>query len=245
MSNPFETPMAETAAVGGGGDFDLSLAFRQGWDAMSRNLGVWIVMMVVAGFCGLLSVVACLLPALLVIPVISWGTTRFTLDALDGQAELGTVFSGFNRVSEVWAPMFTAALLFLLAMLPGIGVSMLFQFAPLLLPDQEDLGVQMIVLGSTVIGSLFNRVWDVVVLSRLAPAMYLVVDKQLPALDAFNESWRLTSTCWGKSMVFTLAAMFVPFIGLLACCVGIIPASVLVAAAQASMYRQLVGPKAA
>lgn len=241
MSNPFETPTAAPGAITGGGDFDLSQTFREGWDAMSRNLGVWIVMFLVAGLVSVGSLLACLIPALLVWPVLSWGTTRFTLDALDGQAEVGTVFSGFNRVSDVWAPMFTAGLLVGLAMLPGIVVSMVFQFAPLLLPDQEELGVQMITIGSTLVGSLINRVWDVVILSRLSLAMFLVVDKQLPALDAFNESWRLTSTCWGKSIVFTLAVMFVPFVGLLACCVGIIPAAVLVSASQASMYRQVAG----
>lgn len=245
MSNPFETPTAAPAAILGGGDFDLSQSFREGWDAMSRNLGIWLVMLLVAGLASFLSVIACLLPALLVIPVVTWGTTRFTLDALDGQAELGTVFSGFNRVGEVWAPVFTAGLLFLLAMLPGFAVAFAFQFGPLMLPNQDEPGVQMLVFGSTLAGSLFNRVWDVLLLSRLSPAMYLVIDKQMPALDAFNESWRLTSTCWGKSIVFTLAVMFVPFVGLLACCVGIIPAAVLVSAAQASMYRQLVGHKAA
>lgn len=245
MSNPFETPTALTTATIEGGDFDLSQTFRDGWDAMSRNLGVWLVMLLVGGLCTVLSFVACVVPAFVVLPVLSWGSTRFTLDALDGQAELGTLFAGFERIGEVWGPMMVSALLLLAVALPGFAVSMVGQIGTFFLDGQDDLGLQMVMLGVTVLGSFLNRAWDVVVLSRFLPAMFLVVDKGMAPLDAFTESWRLTSTCWGKSMVFYLAAIFLPVVGMLACCVGIIPATLLAIAAQGAMYRQLVGRAAA
>lgn len=239
MSNPFEAPLAPAGGPPAGipGDFDLGRAFSDGWEAMKRNWLVWLGAMIVAGFTGMLSIAACLLPALAVIPVLSWGTTRFNLDMLDGEAEVGTVFAGFSKFADTWGPMFVYGIAALLLASPGIVVSLVFQFGGEAVAEGNDLVIALFNL----LGQFISTAWSVVVMSRFLPGMYLVVEQGRSATDAIGEAWQLTAGCWGKLILFQVLTILATIAGFLACCVGVFPAMIVITVAQASVYRQLLG----
>ncbi len=241
MSNPFETPMTFGSAPTGGrrGDFDIGVAFADGWAATQRNWLSFIGMWLVVGFAAMLAVIACVLPVFVVIPALVWGVAQFTLHALDGEARVGTVTEPFGRLGEVVLPMIVVLLLSLAVSLPGMLASWALQFGALAAADWDSTSLTAI--AGQAFGSVVSMVWSLVVTVRFSPMTYLVVEGGLKPLDAFSESWTLTSTCWLKLIGANILFIITVVVGMLACCVGIIPASMTATAAQASIYRQLIG----
>ena len=70
-------------------------------------------------------------------------------------------------------------------------------------------------------------------------ATLLVVDKNLSSVEALKESWRLTTGHKGNIFLYGLLSFFVALLGLLVCCVGVIPASVVIALGQVFIYERL------
>ncbi len=241
MSNPFETPMTSGGAPIGGrrGDFDIGIAFADGWAATQRNWLSFIGMWLVVGFAAMLAVIACVLPAFVVIPALMWGMAQFTLNALDGEARVGTVTDPFGRLGEVVLPMIVVLLLATAVSLPGMVAAWTLQFGTLAAADWDSSSG--LALAGNLGGQLVSLVWTLLVTIRFSPMTYLVVESGLKPLDAFSESWTLTSTCWLKLIGVNVLFMVAVFGGLIACCVGSIPAAMTVTAAQASVYRQLIG----
>jgi hypothetical protein len=64
----------------------------------------------------------------------------------------------------------------------------------------------------------------------------LIVDRNLGAVDAISESWRMLASQWLKAALFILVAGLVAFLGLLACGVGILVTMPLMYASMAVMY---------
>lgn len=240
MSNPFEAPLTPSGAPPSGtvGDFDVARALSVGWQAAMRNGLPWFGVMVLSIMSIVLAVLFCVLPVFVVAPLIAWGSTRFTLDAIDGDADLGTLFAGFSRTGELLFPMLGFGLAYLVLSLPGTLAGAVFQYGPMLLGSDVD---PMVSLLGNLAGNLLSVGWSVVVMSRFVPALYLVVDQNRGVLEALSESWSLTERCWGRAMLLQVAGVVVMILGFLACCVGIIPAAMVVAGAQASMYRQVTG----
>lgn len=242
MSNPFEAPMTPGRYLppgGSTGDFDIGVAFQDGMAAMQRNWLGYIGAFLAVGFVVILSILMCFLPALAVIPVVTWGFVRFELDTLDGQAEVGTIFEPFNRMGQVLVPMLITIVLMLLVSAPGLIASFVLQFGSQAAANNDPMAFEAVV--GQLLGTFVSTAWSMLVVVRFLPMSFLVVDQGMAPLDAFAEAWRLTSTCWGKLVLFSLATIVANVVGLLLCCVGMIPASMVVASAQASVYRQIAG----
>src|SRR5882672_3480827 len=99
-----------TAALGdptrarGTGRIDLGEAFREAWAATWANfpllLAVWLLFFILAALSALT-----LVGLFLVLPVLAWGGTRFTLNVIDGGGEVGDLFSGFSDYGRVLGTM--------------------------------------------------------------------------------------------------------------------------------------------
>jgi uncharacterized membrane protein len=236
MSNPFDVPQ-----TGGGGHrsggapatFDLMQAFRDGADATARNGISWFGVLIVAGLLTALSILFCIVPVLVIGPVMSWGSYKFALQAVDGDAEFGVLFEGFERLGEIVLPMLGLGLLLALVSAPGVIAGQVLSSVSFFTDDQT------IVLLASLIGFVVQVVWGVVVGSRFTIAYFLLIDGAAGPLDALTQSWNLTASCWPQAMGLQLLAFPLMMAGALCCFIGMIPAAMVILGAQASMYRQL------
>ncbi|MBC8314200.1 MAG: hypothetical protein ISR57_03540 [Bacteroidales bacterium] len=83
----------------------------------------------------------------------------------------------------------------------------------------------------------------IIVACRLAFVQYLVIDKQLGAIEAIEESWRMTRgygwTIFGMGVV----SFFIVIAGLLLLIIGIIPAIIWINASFAALYQNVLAEK--
>lgn len=92
---------------------------------------------------------------------------------------------------------------------------------------------------ATMIGFLLLIIPGIIISLGLQMAIPLVVDRNMDAVSALKESWRITNGHKMSLFIFGLLGMVVAFAGMLVCCVGIIPASAVLALAQAYIYVRL------
>jgi membrane-anchored glycerophosphoryl diester phosphodiesterase (GDPDase) len=267
MSNPYDAPQGVPAPAALG-SIDVMAAFSTGTAAVMRNALPWAGALIASMLAIGISLLMCLLPAFVVVPLMSWGLARFYLDAIDGDASLDTAFSGFSRAGDVFVPTFLAQLLLLVIV---ILATLPLSIAQWVVDQTADPMVQVVV--DTVI-SLFNGLIQTFISLRLGFALYLIVERKLSALDAMSASWELTSgvrmvQLFGLLMVGSIATLFcmLPGIGValvslwpalsalrmpgltealiagagfLITLLGAIPPAILINAATVAAYRQLV-----
>ena len=83
MSNPYDapnTPITHNAAALG--NVDVTEAYRTALSAIGRNALPWAGALLASVLAISISLLLCILPAFVVIPLMSWGLARFYLDAL-------------------------------------------------------------------------------------------------------------------------------------------------------------------
>ncbi|MCB9663283.1 MAG: hypothetical protein H6732_04160 [Alphaproteobacteria bacterium] len=218
------------------GDFDFMQAIQDGVDAVSRNWLTWILGGALAGMAVGASIVACIVPVLVVGPAIAWGFTRYVLDTLDGEADWTVMFTPLQRLGDVWAPMAGYFVLMALIGLPPTIANQVLGFA---MDAPADPMMAAAVTG--VMSMIFSLLWGFVTV-RFLPSVYLIVERNRGPVDALAEAWELTATCWIKLYVFQVVMYFAIFAAVLMCILPAIPVGMVFTAALASIYRQLTGP---
>lgn len=221
-----------TAALGdptrerGTGRIDLGEAFREAWAATWANfpllLGAWLLLVVLAALSTLTFV-----GIFLVLPALVWGMTRFVLNVIDGNAEIGDLFSGFSDYARVLGAMLVLGILILVLYLAGQALAVVGQ-----LSSSAFL---------TFVGAIVNLGWSLGVMPRLAFVWYYVVDQGLAPVEALQTSWDATSDQKLTCLLIGVLSGVIPVIGVLCLVVGVIPAVMLVYLLQAAAYRQLAG----
>jgi len=237
VSNPFDAPQAPPPASTPAGTFDVAQALRDGWQGLMDHGLLLIAVTIVAAIAYGFLTILCFVPVIIAGPILYWGQTRVTLDALDGRPEFETLFAGFSRFGDLWVPMFgVIAILFLIGLPPAI-VGSIIQVT-LELASDGDPSVSL--LGSTITQGI-SLLWQFGLMCRFFPAPFLIVDQGMGATDAITEAWNLTATAWGQSAVLYIAVTVISIIGFFLCCVGVLPAGVIALVATASAYRQITG----
>jgi hypothetical protein len=274
VTNPFDAGSADGGAPQPPGTLDLGLALRDGVDAMVRNFLPWLgvlglTVLLFLGTVGacvapgalllardgvellpvavlLVGIVVGLLIALFLAPPLTWGTTRFALDSLDGRAEVATVYRPFSHLGATLLPMLGVLVLLMLVNVVGSVVSTIVQSIVLLpgLVGDED-AMLAFTIASNVVGGLLSVAWACVIGARVGFAPQYLVDQGLSPADAVTASWRASGDAKIAVAVFQIVVLGLMLIGVLACVVGTIPAMMVVSGAHASAYRQLAGRHAA
>lgn len=230
--NLYAPPQAELGSgaerATGTGDFDLGRCLSDAWTHTWRNFPLWLG-------AGIVFLLACLVsalfivPILLVIPVLYWGSYAFTLKMHDGGAAVGDLFSGFSRYGAALAGMWAYFILSILLSVPGGVISQIGQTSS---PPQ---------LGWVGLGNAVAIGIVLFVTSRLNFVPFLMVDRGLSFGEAISLAWARTSQLKGKLALLTIAMMAVAFAGVIALLVGVIPAMVVGFLMWASAYRQIFG----
>lgn len=86
------------------------------------------------------------------------------------------------------------------------------------------------------IGIVFLIVPGIIFACKLAFTPYLVVDREMPVIDAIQESWRMTTGHAWKVFLIGLLGIPLCIAGLMCCGVGVIPAVMWCKLASASLY---------
>lgn len=184
MSNPYDAPVAQAPI--GLGSIQIIPAYTTAISAIGRNALPWAGALLASMLAIGLSLLMCIVPAFVVVPLMSWGLARFYLDAIDGQASLDTAFSGFSRAGDVFVPtLLVEVLAFVIIILATLPLSV----AQLVVDRFADPMVQLVI---DTLFSLVNGVIQTWLSLRLGFALYVVVERKLSALDALSASWELT-----------------------------------------------------
>ena len=95
------------------------------------------------------------------------------------------------------------------------------------------------------IGFLALIVPGIIVACRLAFVSYLVMDKKLDAIEAVEESWRMTKGFGWTIFGMGIVSFFIAIAGILCLIVGIIPAVIWISVAFATLYQTVLNQKEA
>lgn len=226
IDNPYRAPTTSEAPIGEEGDFTIQQALSDGWAATVNNFPLWLGVGIVAVLIGGASAIT-VIGYFLVLPVISYGSIKFLLNMLDDKAEFNDLFAGFSNYGATLGRMLLLTLILILLAL--VSESLMF-------------------IGSWLHSSVLSLIGTVVYLASVVFVMlptsfafFFAVDRDLPAMDALNASWRITRGKLLKLVGLALVAGLIAVSGILALGVGVIFTGTVSYAMFASAYRQMAG----
>ncbi len=103
----------------------------------------------------------------------------------------------------------------------------------------------LLVFGLVMMGLIVLIIPGIIIGCRLVFVSYLVMDKDLPPIEAVEESWRMTRGDIGfKVFIMGVLSIFICIAGLILMIVGIFPAVMWVKASFASLYQYVLNENA-
>ncbi len=193
MSDPFHPP--EDASASDTGDIDVGEALLTAVYGLGRNALVWIVGLFAFFMAYMISICTCIGP-IFIIPPLMWAFYQMTLETVRGMTSFTTMTFGFENylvaLRRVWGWMAINMLLVSPFMiLFGGGMFAYLGLEGVLEATQDpkfNLVVTPISTGMTLImAALFARL-------QLVP--FLLVDRDMPVIEAYAESWRMSEGNW-------------------------------------------------
>jgi hypothetical protein len=234
--NPFSPPTTQARSGAAAGQIVIGEIFTAGIEAFTRNPGSWIGALLIYAVATALSLLFCFVPVLIVGPVMYAGYCRMMVEGLHKDPSFDTLTEGFNDIGGVLFPMFGVMFLIGVVMIPGIFANILGSVAQIALADEPALGL-LAYLGGVITGTLYN----VVVMARLQPAIFLVAVDKVSPVDAISEAWSLTEGQWLTLCGLTFLMNIFAQLGILLCFVGVFITAAMVALMQAAVFAKLTG----
>ncbi|MCP4006483.1 MAG: hypothetical protein GY725_20080 [bacterium] len=227
---PPDAPLVDESALFGEGDgeFDISQALSDAWNATWANFPLWLGVGLVGGV--LIALSAFIPPVLglfLIAPVIVWGMVRFTLNMMDRKAQFGDLFAGFSN----YGSSLLSTLVLFISIFFASWIGQIVQTAGII--------IQNSVLEA--IGTLFSFVWALFVISRLNFGVFFIVDRGLGPIEALQASWNITRGRSVRVAGLLVIQWILLIAGFFALVIGVIPAATIGYLMWASAYRQMVG----
>jgi uncharacterized membrane protein len=162
------------------------------------------------------------------VPVFVWGTLKFLLNMLDGGPSFDDLFAGFKNYLTVLGR--TLLLTVISLVLAILSESLMF------------VGQYMESLPITIVGWFVYLAFAIGVLPRLFFGFFLVVDRDMGALDALAGSWNMTRGKVLKLVGLAVLSSLVGMAGAFACGIGMVWTMTMSWVMYASAYRQMIGP---
>jgi hypothetical protein len=229
--NPYAPPKFADAPVGelAFADFDIGRAVTDSWEACKRHFPLWFGVLFVAMFLTMLSVLT-IVGAFVLVPVFVWGASKFLLNMLDGGPSFDDIFAGFKNYLSVLGRM-------LLLYVISFGLAIVSD-------GTLWVGQYMKSLPVIVVGWLVYLAFAIGLLPRFTFGLFLIVDREMGALDALGMSWNMTRGRVLKLVGLAILASLIGVAGLFACGIGMIWTMTMSWVMYASAYRQIIGPPA-
>jgi len=238
------------------GDFNLGLALGEGWQAVTRHLGVaigavliYLVLDLIGSFIPFVNI----LYMLLIMGPFTAGLAILGLKLVDGkQVSVGDVFGGFSQfgryLGAFWLIFLICIAVELVAVIP-VGATLAVAAG---LEDSGSLEagdptfVLLVALGALVTLALLVIGLALFVVPYTF-TMFVIADQRDKgsAVEAFRESARLAKGKRWRIAGSVLLLSLIATAGMIALCVGYLITAPWMMCAMASIYRQLAGPKTA
>jgi len=178
---------------------------------------------------------------LLVSPALAAGGARFLLRTARRESPgIDTIFDGFKRWPSATGAMLLQSLVALLLVSPVIGVAIATIGVAALMhldrPGAMTFAMFLPTIGVAVLFYPLVLAWT----CRTWPVFFVVLEPECTgAVDALQRSWALTRGSIWRSIGLFLLALPVEILGLIALCVGVFPAIIVLYYAFAHGYEQL------
>ena len=228
MANPYSAPTSDVGQRGAYQPFDFETTFAQAWTALKASLWTLVAATLILGIAMTGSLVLIVVGWVCLLPAIMWGGAQFFLNTLDGRAELGDLWVGFQE-NYIYR---SGQMLLLIVIFIALGfLSQAVYFLGVALEDEILI----------IIGFVVQMVVQYAVLNRFYLTPFFLVDKGMSAIEAFSASWRSTSQQWLLFIAIAFIVALVQGLGVLLCCVGVLASVPYGYLMFASVYRQVTG----
>ena len=175
------------------------------------------------------------LVAFVVSIIFSMGMIRIGLNAVDGQEPY---FAAFKEVLPRFGSYFLLAVIMSVIMLIPFIVIVLILFAV--------SGIGMDVLTSPDPTAFLSVLWIVLIGAipvvymsiRFFFAQYLLIDKNMGAIDALKTSWKATAPYQGQIFLFYILSLLLNILGFICLFVGVFVSVMIMFYAESALYRQ-------
>jgi len=231
--NPYAAPVAQHAApqgpppVGAPEPWSVGEVYSKGWDLFKIH---WAPLTLGYFVSALISAVPGQIPTVLgMIGILQPGTTSFVLASLPFTL-VGTLLSMFFL-----AGLIRGALKAVRGQTPTIGD---FFSGDRFLPF---LGVTFLSTLAVLVGALFLVVPGIILAVGFFNAPFYVIDQRMGPIEALKASWDSTSGQRLEIFGFSLLSGLVVIGGMLACCIGYLPAYVFTMVASTILYTRMSG----
>jgi uncharacterized membrane protein len=227
--NPYEPPKFADAPVAplAFADLDIGRAVTDSFEACKRHFPLWLGVLFVAFFLVVLSLIT-IVGYFVLVPVFVWGTTKFLLNMIDGGPSFDDLFAGFKNYLSVLGRVLLVSVVYIVLAFLSQGLTFVGQYLeswPLM-----------------AVGWLVYLAFAFVVSPRLMFAFFLVVDRDMRALESFAVAWNMTQGKTLKVLGLSMLSGLIGFAGIFACGVGMIWTLTMSWVMYASAYRQMIGP---
>jgi uncharacterized membrane protein len=227
--NPYAPPKAVDVAPVEWvfGDLDVGRTVNEAWESCRRHFPLWLGVVMVAMVLMIGSLLT-IVGAFVIVPVFIWGCSKFLLNMIDGRPSFDDLFVGFKNYLTALGRMLLLTVVS--AVLGLLSESLVFV-------GQYLGSVPLIAFGYVV-----YLAFALGVLLRLSFGIFLVVDRDMGALEALGVSWRMTQGKTWKVIGLGFLSNMIAAVGLFACGVGIVWSGTMAWVMYASAYRQMIGP---
>jgi hypothetical protein len=228
--NPYAPPKALDVAPApelAFGQLDVGRTVTEAWESCGRHFPIWLGIVCVGLVLATMSALT-IIGYFVIVPVFVWGGSKFLLNMIDGGPSFDDLFVGFKNY------------------LTALGRMLLLTVVSVVLwASCESLvfvGEYLHSLALTVFGYAVYLVLAVSVLLRLTFGHFLVVDRDMGALEALGVSWRMTRGKTWKLVGLAFLSSMIAIAGAFACGVGVLWSGTMAWVMYASAYRQIIGP---
>lgn len=244
----------------------LGAVFGAGWRLMKSHffvtLGIMILFVILSVVLEILSTIGLIgmvfaLLSLVVGLVFSAGLTGMTINAVDGEEPYWAIFK--EVLPRVWqyflgnllvSVMALVSMVVVLVLALSVGNNSFAQLEGLFdyytyLQEFHPDDVDAI---SSVTDEIMSILWLPLLLAYLPVfylslrfffAPYLIIDRNMQAVEAVKLSWKSTAYVQGKVLLFLILSFLLNFLGVLCFFVGIFVTMIITLYAQAALYRQI------
>ncbi len=239
-------PIAPAHAVGE--PLDPFRALADGWRSFLANpwMSLAVVLVLYVIYMAAVAVPFLnLFAAFLLAPALAAGGATFLLRSARGERpEFGTAFDGFRRWPTVTGAILVVQLVaavifapFIVALVASLGIAALLDMSHAL---RESSAMAALFAGPMLVVAPIVYVLAVWWAARMMPIYFLVLEPEVTgANEALRRAWSLTRGSTWRLVGLFLLALPVGLVGMLALCVGIFPAVVVVYYMFAHGYEQL------